>query len=581
MGTGGKLPSGQTKSSVDLEGQIIRFCTQIAHNLQISGACLCWDTYSFLRKAKTLLEVLLVIKGFKPGLMTYVKFLDDKPVIFYTVDKRIFEKDVENGFLGEALSVHLLFPYKPLIGKEYLEREEVKLKKRVILEALENLVLDFPELSHQIHIKPEYFMYETILSRARLFPPLYYVISNIWRGEEREKVVQRMMRGYTVAIKELVAKRVLEDVDGGFFKISKACIESFKSRGTIFKNLLKSTQRTFLMALLGGFPKILRALSENAVFLSGFRFFESEGLKFKAERGLEDPKKYLFVPTASGLASLASRVGVYDLAKKLLNVNGEATIEVEDLGGVLNDVYLIRVVVDGEERRIVVKSFWDWSGVKWFPLTLWTFGTRTFAVLGRSRLERECSINQLLYSNGFPVPRILGVNHAERLVFMEYLEGETLDKIVKQTFDSAIKGRGVQEKLKIFQKVGETIARVHSLNVALGDTKPENILISKNGEVCLMDFEQASRNGDKAWDIAELLYYVGHYAPPLAGTQIMEAIARAFIKGYLEAGGDIEAVRAAGKPKYTKVFSVFAFPHIILAISNICRKARVEELKNG
>jgi len=570
------LPSEHTKPSMDLEGQIIRFCTRIAHNHQISGASLCWGTSSLLREAKSPLEVLLIIKGFRPRLMTYIKFLNDKPVIFYAGDKWVFEKDVENGFLGEALSVHLLFPYKPLIGKGYLEREEVKLKKRVILEALENLVLDFPELSHQIHIKPEYFMYEAILSRARLFPPLFYVMSNIWRGEKREKVVQQMMRGYIVAIKELVAKRVLENVDGGFFKISKTCIESFKSRGTVFKSLLKSAQRTLLMALLGAFPKILRALSESAVFLSSFRFFENEGLKFKAERGLEDPKKYLFVPTADGLTSLASRVGVNDLAKKLLNVSGEVTVKVENLGGVLNDVYLVRVTINGEERRIVVKSFRDWSGVKWFPLTLWTFGTRTFAVLGRSRLERECSINQLLYSKGFAVPRILGINHVERLVFMECLEGETLDKIVKQTFDSAAKGGVVQERLKIFQKVGETIARVHSFNVALGDTKPENILIGRNGEVYLMDFEQASRNGDKAWDIAELLYYIGHYAPPLAGTQIMESIARAFIKGYLEAGGDIEAVRAAGKPKYTKVFSVFVLPHIILAISNICRKAVAE-----
>jgi len=35
----------------------------------------------------------------------------------------------------------------------------------------------------------------------------------------------------------------------------------------------------------------------------------------------------------------------------------------------------------------------------------------------------------------------------------------------------------------------------------------------------------------------------------------------------------LEVVRAAGKPKYTKVFSVFVLPHVILTISNICRKA--------
>ncbi|MEM2412927.1 MAG: lipopolysaccharide kinase InaA family protein [Candidatus Bathyarchaeia archaeon] len=574
------MSSRQKSLRMELDERILDFCRQIANSKHISGVCLCGYTFGSFERTKMPLEVLLVVKGFKPMLMNYFRLFVGKPVIFYVVDKWIFERDVDSGFLGEAFSVYLLFPYKPLVGGEYLKAEEFKLKRRLILEALENLVLDFPELSHEIRIKPEYFMYEAMLSRARLFPPLYYVISSCLRGETREQNIQRIISGYNAAIRELRKEGVLEDAGGGFLKISKAFIDGSKSRGKLFRNLLKSTQKTLLMTILGIFPKILAFLSENMTTLSRIQLFENEGLRLKAECGIEDPQRYLFVPTANGFVSLAARMGIEDFAKKVLNVAESAVVDVEELGGVLNDVYLVKVSSNGEQK-IVVKSFKDWSDIKWFPLTLWTFGTRTFAVLGRSRLERECSINQFLHSKGFAVPRLLGVSHAERLVFMEYLEGEPLDKVIKRTFDLAAEGSDIQEELKVFRRVGETIAKVHALNIALGDTKPDNILIGKDGEVYLMDFEQASRNGDKAWDIAELLYFIGHYAPPLAGTQVAEAIVKAFLKGYLEAGGDVEAVRAAGKPKYTKVFSIFVFPHIILAISNICRKAMLEEHNHG
>jgi tRNA A-37 threonylcarbamoyl transferase component Bud32 len=247
-------------------------------------------------------------------------------------------------------------------------------------------------------------------------------------------------------------------------------------------------------------------------------------------------------------------------------------IEIEEIGGILNDVYLIKTPVDGEEKKVIVKRFRDWSSFKWFPLTLWTVGTRTFAVSGRARLERECAINQQLYSKGFAVPKIFHVSHGERLIFMEYVEGENLDVIIKRIVNSKNNG-AINKDLAIISRIGETFARVHALDIALGDTKPENIIVGQTGEIVMLDFEQASRHGDKVWDVAEFLYYSGHDIPPFVGNRPAELIAKAFIEGYLRAGGNVKTVKEAGNPKYTKVFSVFAFPHIMYVLSNICRKA--------
>ncbi|MEM2318550.1 MAG: lipopolysaccharide kinase InaA family protein [Candidatus Bathyarchaeia archaeon] len=565
----------QERFSEELERQICDFCRQVANSSPITSICVCGGSAQFLSdELRALLEVLLVVDGFKPRLMNYVKFFNGRPAIVYTVDKWIFEKDVSFGFLGEAFAVHLIFPYIPLVNAEYLRAEEVKLKKRLILELLENLVLAFPELSREIRIKPEYFMYEAMLGRARLFPPIYYTLSRLFQKELRKQNVNQVMDGYLSALRELEKEGIVERVNG-FYKVSQNFVENFRSRKALFINLLRSAQKALFMSFLGTFPRVLGVLSESADLIMKFQFFEGGRNYWKTELDIEDPKAYLFVPTANGLAPLAAKMGIEDFARRTLKVERDTPVAVEALGGVLNDVYLVKVSLDGGERRVVVKSFKDWSGFKWFPLTLWTVGTRTFTLLGRSRLERECFINHFLYSKGFAVPRLLGINHGEKLVFMEYVEGETLEKIIKRIL-SREGADEIKEELKLIRRVGEVFAKVHALDVVLGDTKPENILAGRDGKIYLMDFEQASRKGDKAWDIAEFLYFIGHYASPFAGTKLVETVVKAFIEGYLGAGGSLEAVRAAGKPRYTKVFSVFVFPHVILAISNICRKAGCE-----
>jgi tRNA A-37 threonylcarbamoyl transferase component Bud32 len=233
--------------------------------------------------------------------------------------------------------------------------------------------------------------------------------------------------------------------------------------------------------------------------------------------------------------------------------------------------------LNGNERRIVVKRFRDWSGVKWFPLTIWALGARSFAVQGRLRMERECAISELLRNEGFNVPKVLHVSHSKRLVYMEYIEGENFGTALKRIAESNETAKAVKD-LATITRVGEIFARVHALNVALGDTKPENVIVDSANQVFILDFEQASRGGDAAWDIAEFLYYSGHYLPPIQNVGSSQEIAEAFIAGYLKAGGNSAVVRKAGAPKYTRVFSVFTMPSVIRTMSNTCKKTRAPEV---
>ena len=290
---------------------------------------------------------------------------------------------------------------------------------------------------------------------------------------------------------------------------------------------------------------------------------------------LEDPKKYVLLPTPLGPVSLSDKSDIEDVARKIIPDGELSKIRLKNIGGVLNDVYLLTLTKNGEEQNFVVKKFRDWSNLKWLPLTLWSFGTTSFAVLGQSRLEKEYAINKLLQSKGFAVPKIFYISLQKRLIFQEFIEGEKLVETIKRIFSA----NKTEEDVALVKEAGRKIAETHSLGVSLGDCKPENLIVTKD-EIVLLDLEQATRDGNKAWDIAEFLYYSGHYSPPMSSTNAAAIIARNFLEGYLEAGGKKETVKRAASARYTKVFSVFTPPHVLLAISSICQKMGRDQAEN-
>jgi tRNA A-37 threonylcarbamoyl transferase component Bud32 len=564
---GQALSKDSLNASSKLDRQILDFCRHIAASSQIIATSLLDNGSVGISDVKATLEIVLVLRDFQPRLMSYVKVMDGRNIIVFAVDHWIFERDIERGFLGEALAGTLIFPHVALNGRNYLHAQEIVLKKRLILELLENLVLSFPEFSYRIQIKPQYFMYEIMLNRVRVFPPLAYGISNFFHGNLRKKEIDSVLFGYMEALEQLEKEKKII-LSEGFVMIPKELVVESKKPKVRFTNISKNAPRALFASFFGVLPQLLNFFSQNA---EGFlKFQKLTKREVDASRHFVDPKEYIFVPTAEGLVSLADRVDIEAFARKMLSNGENAKIELERVGGVLNDVYLIKAYSNGIEKKVLVKRFKDWSGFKWLPLTMWSFGARTFAVLGRSRLERECAMSELLRCEGFNIPRVLRVSHCERLVFMEYVEGENLSNAIKRIAASGSKEKAVKDLTNV-TRVGETFAQVHSLSVALGDTKPENVIINPGDKIYLLDFEQASRDGDKAWDVAEFLYYSGHYLP-LYGNDKAESIARAFISGYLKAGGDAETIKKAGTPKYTRVFSIFTLPSIMFAMSNVCRK---------
>lgn len=544
--------------------QILDLCRDIAGQRQILGVCICGDYALGLCNREKYVNILLVINDFQPLLLGYIRRINGKYAFIQAVDKKIFEKDVQEGFLGDALAINLALPYMPIYGRKYLEVQEIMLKYRFLYELLVSLILEFPELSYELYIKPEYFVVEALTSRARLFPPLIHDVSNFLSRNFKTENFKHVLESYHKVLNILGKKGFIEYLND-YVRISPDFADKVKARRNYLMKIIKSINRAFFLSALGVLPQIFKLLSQSQA-LKLFSLSNNEQSYI-----LEDSKAYLFIPTANGLTPIATGLDLEDLAKKALSADS-SELSVKKIGGILNDVYLVRATRNGKEKKVVIKSFRDWAGFKWVPLSLWTLGTKNFALSGRRRLEKECATNRFLYSRGFAVPMLIGINPVGKLVCMEYIEGETIEKVIKRIMQCELSEKEIEENLKVIRKVGENLAKIHALDITLGDTKPENMLLAKDGRIYFLDLEQASRGGDKAWDVAEFIYYSGRYAQVFEGIERVKSLALEFIKGYIGAGGGKKIVRAAGEYKYARVFVPLVLPHVIITISKICQK---------
>ena len=516
------------------------------------------------REGENRVDVTLILDSSTRKLSYQRETLSSGTVSILAVDRGTFEKDVENDWLGGMLVESLLMPYEPLVNEKFLLQQEVKAKKRIIIEIIDNLILEYPEMSRELLIKPEYFMWETITRKASLYPPIICRFINSLEGGISRKVQRIIMPGFEAALKKVEENGIIS-FSNGYVKINEEYIDVFKGRKLRFLNLLRNVRNSILRHSIEVFPKMMYSLFED--YAAYAKQSVVEGRLSLLE--LEDTKKLIFIPTSSGLVSLSETLTLSEFAKDVLFGKRGLTVKVERLGGVLNSVYLVSFRDGKNMKRNVVKVFKSWYNLKWLPLALWALGTKGFAVLGKTRLEREYTINRFLSSHGIVVPRIIHVSPTEGLIFQEYVEGESLIQIIRRICSSS---EDNDELYSVIRKVGKEIAKVHNLNISLGDCKPENMKLTRDGRICFLDLEQAERGGDQVWDIAEFLYYSGHYAY-MSPIRVPKRITENFVKGYLEGRGKAENIRRVKSPKYIKVFSFFTPPHILYVIANTCGKS--------
>jgi len=461
------------------------------------------------------------------------------------VSKSLFERDVHRGALGEFVAGILLEPHATVFGAEYLDSHEMNLKVRVVKEELENLDLRFHELMLELMIDPRFFFHARMQRRAKIDPAArsayLRLLSN---GTDVDSY------GFGRALGKLASLGLLRL--NGYAKVTPKLmgqLPKIRQRAVMpFREVELAIRRLATYGISGDFlgPSFVQDISK------GFEMVPSE------EYNLPDPKAYLFLPTESGLVSMDDKRDYEELISSEGSLGGPASVK--RIGGALNFVYLLEFG-DGDRRKMVAKTYQNWYGLKWIPLTIWAIGSQNFDILGEKRLANEYRMNRFLRSNGLNAPQIHHVSVPRRTIIEEYIQGRGFDQIARECLSGPR-----QDLLVPISSLGNEISLVHQAGATLGDSKPDNAILDDQGRIWFVDLEQASEGGNPAWDLAEFLYYSGHYTLRWGR---MKTMTRAFLAGYLRSGHRA-FVREISSAKYKRVFGIVTAPHIIMGISKLC-----------
>ena len=504
-------------------------------------------------------DVLVVCEGHANGLRAHRRVIDGQEVRFLIADRSLLESDVLKGTLGDFLTEQFLYPYHALLNLEYVNNVATEAKARVAREEAHDLVMEYGEMVRGMVATPEFFGLSRMRKLSRVFVPSMSAYLRLLEPPVRDRNLATLRASFKEALS--LARDGVFGLDGDYVSLEDSAVDRWlKDRGSEqVVNVLRQSQRALSAYLTKG-----RALYLSPDLLARELY---SPLKFVLDAELdqmnpENPKDHLFLRTSEGLIPFNSQSTLEQIVTDL-KLGWPVTIS--PLAGALNEVSLITT----KDQQFVAKRFTDWHGFKWVTLNIVSIGTKLFAVSGKARMTNEYGVNRYLAKKGVKVPHIVYVSVKQRILVERYLAGMPLADLVKQVVNQASLA---EPQKRLSEALGETLAAIHGTGVSLGDAKPENF-VAKDGEIFTLDLEQAGKNGDKAWDIAELLFYAGHYsAVPLATRGVLE-FTTAFARGYLR-HGDVADLRKAAGIRYTKVFSIWTPAPVLFEMSKILREVK-------
>ena len=426
--------------------------------------------------------------------------------------------------------------YEPLVNSEFLRGVEVGYKKRIMAEGLFELQASYDNLSSCFIIPYEYFLFDQ-LHRTVLAHP-----------DEIE--------GY---VRTYVGVRRKENLDFALNGFEEAAV-SLASIGAIIKGecsvrMLRGREQRLeaLAKLRETYPQSPKVMAKNVILSSTSKV----GIEAKTEPlppnstkegvwsmiELDRPKKLLRLDQGT----------VFDDASKMIEelasiygFSGDYEHEEKKMGDFTNSSKRLELKGNGRKATFILKPFPELKSAKWFILNVWSFSAKRFNMTPLSRLSRELEGARRLREIGIKTHRIAGIILEDRTLISEFTEGVPLDKYVQEISE----GKGIDTSQ--IEAYAQALAKMHRSGLVYGDTKPANALVGEDG-LYLLDLEQAVEGGDKAWDLAEFLYYSARSVKEEEG---MKLIADSFLAAYRAENGS-QAIARARNIRYLNPFLIF------------------------
>ncbi len=468
---------------------------------------------AFYIPAKKTPEICVVINRLKQ----VVKVLRSGDYRICLIDVKAFEEDVANSVYGEVLAHKLLTPIQPLRGGDFLQRLEKTYKKEIIIQLLKELVSEHKLASANLMIDKRYFLYKKIRRLVEVFP--------LFRAEFVEGLENdvSIVKGFEDAAAQLVEENLLTRQDG-YYMLNTETIKSFMK-----------------IPALSGLEQLRKVnILRISKALSALVFDLALSLATHSTQ-LPDPDQYIYIKTARGLQPLSKQLDIVDFVKEFY---GGAEARVKRVGGLFNSTY----VIEAGPIKLFAKRYLSWTDVKWIAARIWTAWVKDFSINPSTRMAKEIYFLDQLHNLGFNTPEIVHVNWNDKILYTSFIEGYNL----LTAWLNEMAG-----KRDFAKQAGTVLAQIHEKGVRLGDCKPENFIKSLDGKIYVTDVEQASTDGDPAWDLMELLFYTGHYL------EVGEAalFAADVVEGYAKVG-ELETVRKSLKPAYVRTMVLWTPPWV-------------------
>jgi tRNA A-37 threonylcarbamoyl transferase component Bud32 len=488
-------------------------------------------------------SILALLRGFREK--TLFKSFEERgqALTILGVDERLFERDVRQATFNHLLAEQLIWPYKALLGKERLRSLEVNTSTLIVKNLIIDLISEYREAASLLLIQPEFFIHKFIQRQTRTCPPL----QNLYLS----RLSVRSPASFDVGMKTLEDEDVITR-KGDFFKLN----EEFAHK------TLEEVRRT---SLIPWDLVLSRLKGGRLLFFKPYQdvlaFVRSEVPQTVEVGMLREPMEFLFMQVGTGLVKLSER-GTIEEAIKRAFPGRISRLKLKrmmssDVLSLFNSVYEGMFSRNGERIKVVLKHYHDWTSAKWFPAALYTLGVQSFAVSGEDRMAREVAFNKIFNDVSIRTPSIIFVDWRGKVLCEEYVEGVSLS----EAFATMMRiGRLSDEDEEVLKKVGALIAKAHKNGLVIGDCKPDNVIITPSGEVVLVDLEQARKNGNPAWDLAEFLGLVARFIPLKGSVGTFKRAVKSFMRGYVQEGGSMKDLRESVSVTYMRLFLPMLFP---------------------
>jgi tRNA A-37 threonylcarbamoyl transferase component Bud32/predicted nucleotidyltransferase len=540
-----------TSLSKEESNAIGRYLEILSRHRRVIGACLYGSKVAGYGGPDSDIDIIVVVKDYPHTVKYSYSRTEEVKISALIVDYFALQKDAEAGLLGEFVVGRLLHTYEALINHDLFKSIELIYKRRIILEELFDIIRTTNILCTEIKFPLEFVLFSKIKRRSSVYPAALYSYYKIYSGKCAGANLAFALGGFKDALEEIMAndrgllilKRSATNTEDFVLQIGKKRLVLNKQRERNFTRLKLAKKLQIFSSY------VIHAYAGRRVFHYTIREAESKIKRYRSKpicmpEFMASPREYYWKLDEGLVISGRNRKWLDLVAKSsgLVRYAISKKIRLGDINSRTVCYTLQDTSVLGHSISIVAKKFATLKGAKWAALNFWSFSVgshfkHSFKVDPLFRLGNEYKALRYLRNEiGLNTPAVLAINFECRILVTSFVEGQSMSQIIKDS----LKKRSTAGIENIFwiRTAGKNVAMIHSTQSALGNIKPNNIIINNvggiNSRIFFTDLEQFSFNNtgyssDPIWDIIQFLCWS---LKRTNNIPIAKEIVREFLSGY-------------------------------------------------